>query len=85
MGSSQQDDCYNDIRIQFNLRTSQNRRIVTDICFLSKLSCNEIDSSALLQQVKLIATTETLTNELFQTPFHSSNYGYYSPVTMRFV
>lgn len=71
---------YNLITNNFSINTLEARRSFADAYFLFKLINGVIDCSSLLQCIYFNTIHRTRGSVLFHVPFHSTNYGYYSPV-----
>ena len=68
---------YDAIMSLLNLQSLEDRRNFFDIAFLSKLVNGKIDCPVLLGMINFrLPTHRTRSNNLFEIPFHNTNYGY---------
>lgn len=73
---------YRDILVHLNISTLEQRRCNALLLFLHKLLNGNVDSPQLLGEISLNSTSRLTRNKfLFHIPFHSTNYGYHSPLS----
>lgn len=82
LGLTRDEYDYRDILATLNISTLEQRRCNALLLFLHKLLNGNIDSPELLSEVNFNYTPRLTRNTfLFHIPFHSTNYGYYSPLS----
>lgn len=73
---------YTDLLTNLNMQTLKDRRQTADLIFLFKLIHNQIECPDLLENIYFNVPQRSLrtNNSTFHISFHSTNYGFYSPL-----